>query len=115
MDTGAVKIPHLGECGGFIMQRECSKCHRPFAAKDLAKDKSKEMEAERKTQGMHGVRFLYYTCSECGQADIFVDILQLDNESAEEFRIRKETIEAELKGLHGSQAELVLKTRETAH
>src|SRR6516225_9375285 len=95
-----------------IMQRECSKCHRPFAAKDLAKDKSKEMEAERKT---HGVHFLYYTCSECGQADIFVDILQLDNESAEEFRIRKETLEAELKELHGSQAELVLKTRETAH
>src|SRR5438128_4127222 len=99
--------------GAIAMQRECSKCHQPFAAKDLSKEKSKEMEAERKAQHMHGVRFLYYICSHCSQADIFVDILQLDNESAAELKIRRETIEADLKQLHGSQADLALKTRET--
>ena len=93
------------------MQRECSKCGEPFAAKDLVKERSKEMEAERKAQGMQGVRFIEYTCSHCGQADIFVDILQLDRESPEEFEVRKATLEANLKQLHGSQAELVLKSR----
>jgi len=95
------------------MQRECSKCGEPFAARDLVKDRSKEMEAERKAKGMQGVRFVEYTCSHCGQDDIFVDILQLDNESPEEFQVRKATLEADLKQLHGSQAEVVLKTRET--
>jgi hypothetical protein len=95
------------------MLRECSKCHQPFAAKDLAKEESKGMEGERKAQGMHGVRFLYYTCSHCCQADIFVDILQMDRESAEDFKIRKDTLQDHLKQLHGDHAEVVFKTRAT--
>ena len=97
------------------MLRECSKCHRPFAAKDLAREESKEMEGERKAQGMQGVRFLYYTCSHCGQADIFVDILQMESESPEEFAIRKETLQGRLKQLQGDHTEVVFTTREIGH
>src|SRR5262249_9133329 len=47
------------------MQRRCTRCERPFAASDLARDVSKGMEA---------VLFHYYACPACGQYDIFVDI-----------------------------------------
>jgi len=95
------------------MLRNCSKCHQPFTAKDLSKEESRGMEGERKAHGMHGVRFFYYACSHCGQADIFVDILQMDAESAEEFTIRKDTLEAGLKQLHSDGTAVVFQSRET--
>jgi hypothetical protein len=69
------------------------------------------MEGERKARGMHGVRFVRYTCSHCGQGDIFVDIMQLENESAEEFAIRKSAIESELKQLHSDDTDVVFQSR----
>jgi hypothetical protein len=73
---------------------------RPFAAGDLARDESKGMEAERRAAGLSGVRFLYYACPACGAADIFVDILPLDGESAEDFNRRRDEMEQVVRRLH---------------
>ena len=50
------------------MIRECTQCHRPFTPKDLAKEESKGMEAERKARGLEGLLFRYYTCPACDRA-----------------------------------------------
>jgi hypothetical protein len=47
---------------GPDMMRECTQCHRPFTAVDLAKEESEGMEAERKARGLEGLMFQYYTC-----------------------------------------------------
>ena len=52
------------------MRRECLTCGRPLAAADLARDRSRQMEADRKAAGLEGVRFLYYRCG-CGADDVF--------------------------------------------
>lgn len=75
------------------MIRECRHCHRSFSAQDLVKEESKNMEADRKRLGLEGVRFLYYTCPECGHDDIFLDIHHLEGETPEEFRQRREALE----------------------
>jgi hypothetical protein len=82
------------------MLRECTRCGRPFTPADLAREESKGMEAERKAAGLVGVRFVYYTCPDCGAADIFVDILSLDGEAPEAFRQRRAEMEAVVRSLH---------------
>lgn len=82
------------------MQRECTRCSRPFAPQDLSRDDSRGMERERKAAGLEGVRFLYYHCPSCGTDDIFVDVLPLDGESAQDFQRRREELEAVVRRLH---------------
>jgi hypothetical protein len=82
------------------MQRECTGCRRPFTPDDLARGESENMEAERRAAGLAGVRFLYFTCPGCGTADIFVDILPLDDELVEDFHRRREEMEAVVRRLH---------------
>lgn len=86
------------------MRRECTRCGRPFAPQDLAREESRNMEAERKAAGLEGVRFLYYRCP-CGMNDIFVDILPRDDEFAEDFEQRREALEAAVRQLHAEHAE----------
>jgi hypothetical protein len=62
--------------------RECSHCHKPLLPQELVREVSKGMESERNALGLEGVRFLYYTCSGCGYADIFVDVHPIAGESA---------------------------------
>ncbi len=90
------------------MLRECTRCHRPFAAPDLAKEESKGMEAERKALGLQGVLFRYYTCPQCGQADIFIDLHALEGETPEAFRQRRDELEATVRQLHSDQVDVVL-------
>lgn len=82
------------------MMRECSGCRRPYTAQDFVKEESKGMEAERKSLGLEGVRFLYYTCPECKHADIFVDIHPLEGESDEDYHARRSELEAAVQELH---------------
>lgn len=61
--------------------------------------------------GQSGKDFRYYTCSGCGNADIFVDVLPLAGESDEDFRRRRDDLEAAVKQLHGEGVGIVLVER----
>ncbi|HVK10148.1 MAG TPA: hypothetical protein VM597_15375 [Gemmataceae bacterium] len=96
------------------MDRECTRCRRPFVAADLCRDESKGMEAERKAAGLAGVRFLYYHCPGCDTDDIFVDVLPLEGETTDDYLRRRDALEATVRELHDTtgKAEAVVVTRE---
>lgn len=96
------------------MDRECTRCRRPFAAADLCRDESKGMEAERKAAGLAGVRFLYYHCPACDADDIFVDVLPVDGEDHADYLKRRDAMEAAVRQLYDGSAktEAVVVTRE---
>ena len=66
------------------------------------------MDAERKTAGLEGVRFLYYHCPSCEADTIFVDILPIDGERAREFEARRMEMEAVVRGLQGERVGAVV-------
>jgi hypothetical protein len=90
------------------MHRECTHCHRPFTPHDLAREESKGMEAERKALGLQGVLFRYYNCPECRNADIFVDVRPLNEETPEDFHRRRADLEAAVKQLDADQVAVVV-------
>ncbi len=94
------------------MIRKCSHCGKEFTPKELSREDSKGLEAERKALGLEGVLFRYYSCEACGQADIFVDICPIDGEVEEDFRQRREELEASLQKLEGQGVDVVVCTRE---
>jgi hypothetical protein len=91
--------------------RECSHCHKVLTPSELARDESKGMEAERKALGLQGVRFLYYNCSDCGYADIFVDVRPVNGEPVETFRRRRRELESTVRQLHADRVEVVVTAR----
>jgi hypothetical protein len=93
------------------MMRKCSRCQKDFTPQELSREESKGLEAERKALGLEVVLFRYYTCSGCGNADIFVDILPREGESDESFRLRKDELEATVKQLQGEGVEVVVVER----
>jgi hypothetical protein len=93
------------------MQRKCSHCHKDYTPQELAREKSKGMEAERKALGLGGVLFRSYTCSACGRADLFVDVHRLAGETEEAFRRRRDELEAAVRHAHGESVNVVLKER----
>ena len=90
------------------MQRTCTRCRRQFAPADLSREDSKHMEAQRKTAGLEGVRFVYYHCPACGMNDIFVDILPLETELAEDYEARRDAMEEVVRGLHADGVDAVV-------
>jgi hypothetical protein len=90
------------------MRRECTRCRRPFTPADLAREESRNMEAERKANGLTGVRFLYYHCPGCEVNDIFVDILPQAGESEADFQKRRDAMEEVVLQLHSEQTEAVV-------
>jgi hypothetical protein len=78
---------------------------------ELRKDESRGLEAQRKVLGLHGVLFRCYDCSQCRTAHIFVDIHQLDHESAEDYQARRDELEDAIRHAHGPAAEVVLVER----
>jgi hypothetical protein len=91
--------------------RECTSCHKPFTPQELAREESKGMEAERKALGLQGILFRYYTCSRCGQADIFVNLRPLPGETDEDFRRRRDELEVTARQLHADRVAVVLVAR----
>ncbi len=87
------------------MQRECTHCNRPFTPRDLVREESKNMEADRKAAGLTGVRFLYYACPACGGADIFVDLLPRHDETRAQFRRRRAEMEEVVRRLHDERGD----------
>jgi hypothetical protein len=90
------------------MMRECTGCGQPFTPPDLAREESRNMEAERKAAGLEGIRFLYYHCAGCGMNDIFVDILPLATESDDNFQKRRSDMERVVRQLHADRVETVV-------
>jgi hypothetical protein len=88
--------------------RECSHCHKPLSPQELAREESAGMEAERKALGLQGVRFLYYNCTGCGYADIFVDIHPVEGETPDVFRHRRRELETTVRQLHAERVEVIL-------
>jgi hypothetical protein len=88
--------------------RECSHCRKPLSSEELAREESKGMEAERKELGLQGVRFLYYNCSGCGYADIFVDVHPIEGETAAAFRERRQELESAVRQLHADRIEVIV-------
>jgi recombinational DNA repair protein (RecF pathway) len=91
--------------------RECSHCHKQLTPQELAKEESKGMEAERKALGLRGIRFLFYNCSDCGYADIFVDVHPVTGETVERFRQRRRELESTVRQLHAERVEIVVTDR----
>jgi len=79
------------------MIRECLNCHTPFGPADLSKDVSKDIEAERKAQGVQGVLFRCYTCSLCGHENLFVDLHPLEGEAPEDFKRRRDELQSTIR------------------
>jgi hypothetical protein len=94
------------------MMRVCSHCGKEFTPKELSREDSKGLEAERKALGLVGVLFRYYTCSACHQADIFVDVLPLEGEFEEDFRRRRQELEGTLQQLEGEGVKVIVSARE---
>ena len=90
------------------MDRTCTRCRRSFAAGDLDKSVSKGMEADRKSAGLEGIRFLDYLCPGCGTDSIFVDILPREGEAAEEYVGRKREMEKVVRSLHARRVNAVV-------
>ena len=90
------------------MQRDCTRCHRPFTLADMSREETHNLEAERKAHGLEGIRFVYFHCSACGMDDIFVAILPLDTEFAEDYEARRDAMEQVVRRLHGQNVEAVV-------
>ena len=93
------------------MQRNCSHCGKGFTPQELCREETHGMEGKRKALGLEGVLFRYYTCLACRTADIFVDVHQLQGETDEAFRRRRDELEATIRPLHGDGVEVVVGER----
>jgi hypothetical protein len=90
------------------MMRKCSHCRKDFTPQELSREESKGMESERKALGLEGVLFRYFTCSACGNANIFVDVHPLQGETPQEFATRRAELESAVRQSHGEGVEAVL-------
>jgi len=90
------------------MQRDCTRCRRPFTLADLSREETNNLEAERKANGLEGVKFLYLHCPACGMNDIFVAILPVETEFAEDYEALREAMEKVVRGLHSDNVEAVV-------
>jgi hypothetical protein len=93
------------------MMRACTCCRKTFVPRELLREESKGMEAQRKALGLEGVAFRYYVCSACGHADIFVDVLPREGEGEEAFRARRDELEQAVRQLHSEGVEVVITER----
>ena len=82
------------------MPRDCTRCRRPFALDDLSHEETQNLEAQRKANGLEGVKFLYFHCPACGMDDIFVAILPRETEFAEDYEARRDAMEKVVRGMH---------------
>ncbi len=90
------------------MQRDCTRCRRPFTLSDLSREDTENLEAGRRANGLEGVKFLYFRCPVCGMNDIFVAILPLETEFASDYEARREAMEKVVRGLHADNVAAVV-------
>jgi hypothetical protein len=90
------------------MQRVCTRCRRPFTLADLSREETGNLEAGRKANGLEGVKFVYFHCPACGMDDIFVAILPLETEFAQDYEARRDAMEKIVRGLHANDVEAIV-------
>ena len=90
------------------MSRPCTRCRRPFTHADQVREETHNLEAGRTAAGLDGVRFVYFHCPGCGMDDIFVAILPLETEFAEDYEARRAAMEAVVRGLHADHVAAVV-------
>ena len=90
------------------MPRECTRCRRPFTLADLSREETENLEAGRKATGLEGVKFVYFHCPACEGDDIFVAILPLETEFAEDYEARRDAMEKVVRGLHADNVKAVV-------
>ena len=90
------------------MMRECHNCQQRFIPADLSKDVSKGIETRRKALGVQGILFRCYICHHCGHDNLFVDIHPLERETLEEFKFRREEMEATIRQSLQESADVTL-------
>jgi hypothetical protein len=78
---------------------------------DLLKERSRDMEAERRALGLHDIRFRYFACPRCGFDDVFLDVIALADESPDDFRSRRRELETLVRDLHAVATEVVVTER----
>lgn len=74
----------------------------------MSREETENLEAGRTAAGLEGVKFLYFHCPACGMDDIFVAILPLETEFAEDYEARREAMEKVARGLHTDNVEAVV-------
>lgn len=90
------------------MQRNCTRCKRPFTLEDLSREETGNLEAGRRAHGLEGVKFLYFRCPACGMDDIFVAVHPLETEFIQDFEARRDAMEKVVRGLHAEGVEAVV-------
>jgi hypothetical protein len=95
------------------MNRQCSRCGRTFTRDDFVLEESQNLEADRKAARLDGVHFFDYRCPECGNEDVFLDVVRLDGESAEEFEARKAELEETARRIRAERLGVVVVERDT--
>lgn len=90
------------------MSRECTRCRRPFTLDELSREETENLDVERKANGLEGVKFLYFRCPACGMDDIFVAILPLATEFAEDYEARRDAMETVVRGMHAENVAVVV-------
>lgn len=91
-----------------MQERNCTRCGRPFTLADLSREETGNLEAERKANGLEGIKFVHFHCPACGMNDIFVVILPLDTEFAEDYEARRDAMEKVVRDLHADDVEAVV-------
>ena len=94
------------------MNRQCSCCGRIFTRSDFLRDESRSLEAERKAARLQGVHFFDYRCPACGKEDVFLDVVRLDGESAEDYEARKAALETTASGVRAERLDVVVVERD---
>jgi hypothetical protein len=94
------------------MNRQCSHCRRTFTRDDFLTEESRGLEADRKAARLQGVHFFDYRCPACGNEDIFLDLVRLDGESAEQFEARKAELEATARRVRAERLAVVVVQRD---
>ena len=90
------------------MQRDCTRCHRPFNLGDMSREETANMEGQRKSAGLEGIKFLYFHCPACGMDDIFIAILPLHTEFVEDYEARRDAMEKVVRDLHTESVAVVV-------
>ena len=94
------------------MNRQCSRCARTFTRDDFVREESRSLEADRKAARLDGVHFFDYRCPTCGNEAVFIDVVRLDGESAEEFEARKAELESTARRVRAERLDVVVVERD---
>src|SRR5437763_199848 len=90
------------------MMRACLHCQHPFSPRELSKNVSKKIEAERKSCGLQGFHFRCYVCAACSHESLFVDMQPFQGESDADFTSRRHELETTIRNSRLGEVQVAL-------